>query len=506
MAIKIVENQLLAAKSWHGFTDKNHLVNALDLDPVSISDKLIQVGDVNLGEDFVSMIMKNGTHYIKPEKDILRWKLENAVEENYPLIGAYTDATMSTLVSGPTKFGANGTTFYMLFNNKPFSTTEVIVGNKPDAYQIWITEQPTPVGDNKFLYKVQLISNSEDFFIPASELAPGSRWSSEKGLVPDSMSYEGFDVSFYTHAMMETRLSAFRMQHTIPGRMLDVKPLGFFVQGTKGKKEMLWITNVEYALLKKARMATANYIMNSHSNVKADGTIMNVDKNGYTATSGAGFKKQWSSTNLHRWNLRPDLGFLTEIALDAVINKIPMGGRKMVIKAGEYGLKELSGMVMRAFGADAWKNSPWASDTSGRMLKVNGNELYVNMGQVMGVATINGIEFEFVVDPSKDHPGRNKMLHPLGGYASSYEYDIMGFGVNAKSNMQIVRREGQAPIFGEIPGMRSLFGQKATSFSNPKQIATPVDATSIHFFEPGIGAVVWDPTLVIRYYPDILGY
>jgi hypothetical protein len=80
----------------------------------------------------------------------------------------------------------------------------------------------------------------------------------------------------------------------------------------------------------------------------------------------------------------------------------------------------------------------------------------------------------------------------------------MGFG-NEKENMKILRREGESPIWGVLEGMRG-WNKSNTSFTNPKALATAVDASTIHYFEPGVGAVVYDPTLVVRYYPDILKY
>jgi hypothetical protein len=121
----------------------------------------------------------------------------------------------------------------------------------------------------------------------------------------------------------------------------------------------------------------------------------------------------------------------------------------------------------------------------------------------MGVATINGIQFAFVIDPGKDDLKRNKTMHPLGGPASSYEYDIMGFGSkDEKSNMQIVRRSGETPIWGAEEGIRGFYSE-AGSFFSPKRLSTAVDASTIHYFEPGIGAIVWDPTKIIRYYPEL---
>ena len=79
----------------------------------------------------------------------------------------------------------------------------------------------------------------------------------------------------------------------------------------------------------------------------------------------------------------------------------------------------------------------------------------------------------------------------------------MGFGSkDEKSNMQIVRREDENPIWAVEEGVRGFFKKKG-SFFDPKLISTAVDASTIHYFEPGIGAIVWDPTKIIRYYPEL---
>jgi len=504
---KLLENQLFEGKSWHGFTDKNHLLAAFDFDPAHYNEKLVQIANVNFGEDFVSMIMAHGIHRIPADKDVERWKLQNVFDENYELLGAFEDAAMTRVVGTTAgyKAGANGTHVFLLFTGKPFGYSEIIVGMKPDLYRLWITEEPRNIGGDKYLCKTQLVTNNADLSIPNSELAEGTRWSSDGGLSPDSLSYDGFDISFQSHAMMEARLSSFRIKHEIPGRMFKVKPMYGFIKDKKNKVHKYWISNVEYELLRKVKSTTANIVMNSHSNVKNDGTVTNVDKNGYAATSSAGWKQQWSSTNLHTWNLLPSLDTLTNIAMDAVVGKVQMGQRKMVIKAGEYGLMALSKMVQTQLGSAAFTTGrPWLNDATGRGYKMNGNDVYVNMGQVMGIAVINGIEFTFVVDPSKDDPKRNKLPHPLGGLASSYEYDIMGFGsTDEKSNMQIMRREGEDPIFGALEGMRGFFADKATSFNNPKMMSSAVDASTIHYFDPGIGGIVWDATKIVRYHTEL---
>jgi len=503
---KVRQNQLFEGKSWHDFTDKNHLIAAYDYDITQVFNRLEQVLDVNLGENFVSMVMEHGIHYIDRGKEFYDWYLENTHAENYELLGAYEDEAMASAIGTTAghRPGANRSEFYLLFQDKPFGVTEIIVGMKPDLYRLWIVDDPKNVGGDRWLYRVQLITHNETEFIPAEEILPGTFWSSDGGLVPESHSYTGFGPDFRSHGMLRNTLSQFRMKHKISGNMFDIKPMGFFVKGKNGKAEMLWISNVEYEFLKKARYATASIVMNGHSNVWADGSIGNIDKNGFTAKTGAGFKEQWLVSNKHVWNTAPNMDFLNEIALDTVVGKIKWDERKMIIKAGEYGLTALSNMVMEKYGANAWVSArPWMGDSTGRAYTWNNNEINIKAGQVMGVATINGIQFAFVIDPGKDDLKRNKTMHPLGGPASSYEYDIMGFGSkDEKANMQIVRRSGETPIWGAEEGIRGFYNE-AGSFFSPKRLSTSVDASTIHYFEPGVGAIVWDPTKIIRYYPEL---
>lgn len=503
---RLLENQLFEGKSWHGFTTKNHLVNAFDLNTTHIADKITQLYDVNLGEDFVSMIQKHGTYTIPAGKDEYQWKLDSVYDTFYEVVGAYEDYAGSIPAGTSAGFlaGANRTRFYMDFVGKPFSNTETIVGERPDTYTIRIAST-RDVGGDVTRYEVELVTSGPDEYIPIEEITIGTRWSSEAGAVTDTLADDGFDIGFRSKTMLNGFLSTFRMKHVIPGNMFNVKPMGFFIKGKDGKAQQMWITNVEYEFLRKARYATAAIIMNGKSNRWADGSYGNYDKNGFAVKMGSGFREQWASSNKYVYNKEPDLDFLTEIALDATVGKVNPSNRKMVIRAGEYGIMELGRMVQRKLGSDALKQLSYLGDTTGRAFKWTGNDLKVNLGQFRSVAVINNIEFYFMVDPLKDDPKRNKLEHPKGGLASSYEYDIMGFGSqDEKSNMQIVRREGESPIYGVEEGMRGFMSGKGSSFMNPKQLSSGVDGSTIHYQDFGVGAIVWDPTKVIQYHPEIL--
>ena len=506
MARKVRENQLYEGKSWHGFTPKEHLINVFQEDPYLISDKIEQILDINLGMDFVSFMSKFGTHTVPKER--YQWALQGAVDRNYALVAAWEDraGTVAIGTNNP-KIGANRTFFYMDYTEDAFAHTEVIVGHKPDLYKIYVEESGFKVG-NVFRYKVTIISNSSEDFIPVEELAANTRWSAEYGLVTDTLSDRGFDISFQSPAMIEAEMSMFRMQHVVPGNMVregKIVPLKFHFQGADGSVRSSWISNVEYEFLRKARKTRAALTMYGKSNRWSDGTYGNYDKNGYTIKAGSGFKEQWQSSNKHTFSLEPDLDFLTEIALDATVGKVKPENRKMVISSGEWGYMGLHKMIQRKLGSSAIKDLSYLQDSTGRAYKWMGNDISLNLGQFKSVAIINGIEFMFMIDPFKDDNVRNKIRHPLGGLASSYEYDIFGFGSrDEKSNMQVVKLEGEEPIYGIVRGMRSAWGDTGgSSMSNPKSIATPIDGSTLHY-QDYVGSIVWDPTKVIQYHPEIL--
>lgn len=506
MAKKLVENQLFEGKSWNGFTDKNHLINAYDLDPVAVFDKITQIQEVNLGQDFADMVENYSTEYISPEKDEYHWYLQTPRNQKYRLLDSWKDFAGTQALTNTDKPGVNASEFYMDFEGRVFSITETIVGNKPDLYKLLVTGEPWNVGGNVWRFKVQLASSKgpEDF-IPYEEVKPGTQWSPEAGLVTDTLSDTGMDISFQSNAMLRGELSRYRLKHTIPGNMMDVKPMGFFVVDKKGQKHKMWISNVEWEYMQKAKMAKAALLMNGQSNRWGDGTYGNVDKNGYEIKAGAGFKEQWAAANKHEFNLEPSLDFMTEFAMDAVVGKVDQNNRTMVVSAGEFGLSSLSKMVQRKLGSEAYKDLSFLQDSTGRAFKWMGNDIEVNLGQFKGVATINGIKFLFMLDKSKDNPNRNKIRHPYGGFASSYEFDITGFGSKSETeNMKIIRKEGDnnRPVYAVEEGIRGFINQRG-SFNSPKQVSHSVDGAILHYYEPGVGAKVLDPTKVIRYYPSL---
>ena len=500
---KILENQFDTDHSWHGITHKNHLSTIGMDDQFVVLDKITNLYDVNLPMDMVSFVEKFGTYTVKKRE--FHWHLQGNAPKNYPIKAAWEDRAGSIAIgTNNIAPGSGQSTFYIDFEEKYFSVTEVIVGHKVHESKLLVNAEPFYTG-NVWRFSVELVTGSSDDSIALSELTPGKRFSSEYGLVPTTMSYRGADVGFQSPAMLKAETSMFRLQHTVPGDMVragKVVPFKFYFRDETGKTHMSWISNVEWEILKKIKLVRSHLIKYGKSNRMADGGYGNKDANGFNIEAGAGWHEQIVPSNLHTWGTAPNIDELIEIALDATVGKTK--NRIFTITAGEYGLVELSRAIERKLGSVDYKNAAWLQDHMGRAYSWSGNNIAVNLGEFNKVVTVRGITFIMMLDPFKDDTTRNKDYHPKGGLVSSYEYDIMGFGMlDETANMQTVRVEGEDPVWGVVGGMRSPWADKAsTSMNDPKALATPIDGATIHYMET-VGGIVWDPTKVVRYYPEL---
>ena len=141
-------------KTWTGLTTENHLGAMFAEEPQFISKVIEQIYKVNLGgDDIVSFLDQFPVEYV--EEDVpFKWMLQGADETNYALVGAYADYDESAL---PAKPGLGISSFVMVFPEKQFFATDVIVGEKPDLYKLRVIEDPQRLGTN-WAYKVELVT------------------------------------------------------------------------------------------------------------------------------------------------------------------------------------------------------------------------------------------------------------------------------------------------------------------------------------------------------------
>jgi len=485
--------QITTPQDWAGLTTENHLGYLYNQQPQLVSDIIEMLYKVNLGgEDIVSFLNKFPKMYVDDDVPY-RWMLQGSDEKNIPILD-YWD---STGASKPSKPGIGRSIFYMEFPEKWFDATDVIVGHKPDIYRLRVTGDPTPNGAS-WTYPVQLVTGDDLLFVPAAELT-ATRWSKDYSLVEQTLSKRGGGVSHSSPFMMENVLSSIRKQYLVPGNMIRKgknKPLAFKWVDPETKKLMTsWLGQLDWAFKTQFRREIGRLLIYGNSNRMPDGTYGNIGESGYEIRSGWGLFEQFAPSNIFYFN-KFDIDWLCNLALGLSVGKLPEDERRFVLSTGEYGAFDFH----MAASNDTAKYTP--NFTSDRII-MKGDGRMGYRGQFMEYQWINGIKFEIFIDPMKDDPVRNKVLHPSGGLALSHSFDILDFGSsNGEPNIQRVGLEGDEEIYRYIDGMRSPY-TPYNNLTNPAATTTGVDGYEVLKMFIG-GLRVKNPMKCARLIPNIL--
>lgn len=492
---KISKLQIVDQKHWGGLTREAHLGWLGMNDPQYVSKVIDKIYEVNYGTDnIVSFIEQFPVHYLNDE-GVYRWMLQGAEERNIPLVGATTTAGAGFIAGD--RPGLARSQFFMVFPERYFSATSVIVGEHPDDYQLRVTEDPVEVATG-WRYRVELINGDDSMFVPLEDLQPGQRWSEEFGLVEHELSKRGNEVKHSGPMMMENVTSVIRKNYEVPGNMItkgENHPFAFAFVDQDGKTHTRWLNKLEWDFMRQFRWDKARLLMHGKSNKLADGQYGNRGESGNVIRSGFGLYEQMDGGNLMYFN-KFSLNKLTDFAMDISVAKLREDSRKFVLSTGEYGAYEFHKAASEKASGFTWLDS-------GHNFKTSGGKMELNEGQIMKYVAINGIEFNIVIDPMKDNSVRNKILHPQGGLASSRTYDIWDFGTtNGEPNIQRVAVKDNEEFFRYIPGMRDPFTAGGKG-SNPSMAATSVDGYSVYKQYIG-GILLRNPLKTGRIIPNVL--
>ena len=470
---KVSKLQIVDPKYWSGLTREAHLGWLGMMEPQYISKVINRIYEVNHGADnIVSFMDQFPVHYLD-EEGAYRWMLHGSDERNIPLIMASTDGTAA--VTAGDRPGVARSQFYMFFPERYFEATSVIVGENPDDYQLRVVEDPIHMGQG-WRYRVELVTGDAEAFVPVDDLAAGTRWSEEFGLVEHELSKRGSGVHHAAPLMMENVTSVIRKNYDVPGNMITKgknHPLAFAFIDQDGKTQTRWIDKLTWDFMKQFRWDKARLLLHGKSNKLADGQYGNKGESGNTIRAGFGLYEQMEGGNTMYYN-NFSLDSLTDFAMQLSVGKLKEDSRKFVLSTGEYGLYEFH-------KAASDKLSGFSYFQSDHHIKSGGaGRMTLDEGQIARYISVNGMEFNVILDPMKDDPIRNKVYHPEGGLLSSRSYDIWDFGTsNGEPNIQRVAVKDNEEFFRYIPGMRDPFSpyNKPTS---PQMAASSVDGYSVY--------------------------
>lgn len=380
---------------------------------------------------------------------------------------------------------------------------EVIFGNLNQVYPMRVLGDARFEGTNA-VYKVELMGGNT-LGIPAERLLTGERFSVEYAPVEKEMSRKVGDVRFSTPVSMRNEWTTIRIQHKVAGNKLDKKlaigiPMVRNVDGRQVKDTSnMWMHYVDWAVETQFSDAKNSAMAFGTSNRNANGEYMNFGKSGYAVKTGAGIFEQTEVANTYYYNTF-SLKLLEDALYELSAAKLEMGERTFVIKTGERGATLFHKAVLDT--VSGWTTFTYNGDNLGVVNKVQ-SKLHSNAlsagFQFVEFKAPNGVTVKLDIDPLYDDPVRNKVLHPMGGVAMSYRFDIWYIGNAEQPNIFKCKIKGDEELRGYQWGLRNPFtGQK-----NNMNMSYDEDSAVIHKMAT-LGVCVLDPTRTMSLIPAIL--
>lgn len=501
MAGKLGKFQMVGFQHWKGLTKENHLGSIFQLAPQKATNLMVQLLAYYRGKTLDTFLNQFPTREFEDDNEYY-WDVIGSSRRNIPLVEARDEnGTVVTDASG--MIGVGTAPFYLVFPEDWFADGEYIVGNLNEIYQFRILGDPRMEGTNA-VYKVEL-AGGNTVGVPAERLLAGERFSVEAAFVEKELSRKVGDVRFTSPVSMRNEWSVVRIQHKVPGSMLNKKlAVGIpIVKETEGRYTKsvatMWMHNVDWEVEQQFSEYKNNALAFGRSNRNANGEYMNFGKSGNVIKTGAGLFEQMEVANTMYYNTF-SLKLLEDALYELSASKLDFGDRYFLIKTGERGAIQFHKEVLKA--VSGWTQFVLDNSSIGviqnTQSKLHQNSLSAGF-QFVEYKAPNGVRVKIDVDPFYDDPVRNKILHPNGGVAFSYRYDIMYIGTMDQPNTFKCKIKGDNEYRGYQWGLRNPFtGQKGNPYMSFDE-----DSAVIHRMAT-LGICVLDPTRTMSLIPAIL--
>lgn len=497
MAGKLGKFQMVGFQHWKGLTKENHLGSIFQTAPQKATNLMVQLLAYHRGKTLDTFLNQFPVREFEDDSEYY-WDVIGSSRRNIPLVEARDEnGTPVTADSG--MVGVGTAPFYLVFPEDWFADGEYIVGNLNELYQFRILGDPRMEGTNA-VYKVEL-AGGNTVGCPAERLLAGERFSIEAAFVEKELSRKVGDVRFSSPVSMRNEWSTIRIQHKVPGSMLN-KKLAVGIPGIDktGKRVVknMWMHVVDYEVEAQFSEYKNNALAFGRSNRNANGEYMNFGKSGNAIKTGAGLFEQMEVANTMYYNTF-SLKLLEDALYEISAAKLDFGDRYFLIKTGERGAIQFHKAVLNA--VSGW--TQFVTDGNAAIIKKTGSNLHSNAlaagFQFVEYLAPNNVRVKVDVDPYYDDPVRNKVLHPNGGVAMSYRYDIMYIGTMDQPNIFKCKIKGDDEYRGYQWGLRNPFtGQK----NNP-YMSFDEDSAVIHRMAT-FGTCVLDPTRTMSLIPAVL--
>ena len=501
-------SQMVGVTAWRGTVTKdNHLYNIFRMNPQMASDIMtVLISSMHLPT--LDTYLTNEVPVKEFEDDTrIFWDVITSSKRNIPLVEARRCDGTKVEASDTDNVGVGFEPFYLVFPTDWFALGEVIWGNLNEVYPIIVKEMGKAEGTNT-VYLCECFGADSAAGIPVERLLAGERFSYGYAPIEKDFSRKVGDVRFSAPVSMSQEWSRIRLQHNLGGRELGKRlacriPIQKEVNGKLQQTTVdRWIYNVTWKIEETWSEYKSNVLERGVSTQMENGEFSNFGLSGLPNEQGAGFKQLLAMGNVSYYNK-----FSISLIEDALYNlsegKLDFKNRKFVMRTGERGALQFS----RAAKAEmsGWiplysVNAPSYITKGPETNFTKGNAATIADLQVTRWLSANGLEVTIMIDSSKDDKTTNKLMHPAGGTAESYVYEIFYAADEQEPNVQKCVVKGQPELRGYQWGP---FSNPFTGETNNNYASYDEDSAVVHY-KATLGILMKDPLRCVSIYPAIL--
>ena len=489
-------------KAWSGLTLKNHIGAIFGSQPQLVSP-LTTVLLQNSGMKNLDTTLSLFPEKVLASADDFVWKVVGSDERNIPLVEARFQGSVVT--DSTVGVGVARTKFQLVFGEKWFTKMHVIAGPRPDVYQIRILDDPFEEG-SLYVYECEVWGGQESLAgIPGDELLGGNRFSIESAYSEDELSIQGAGIQFTSPYLMRNSVSTLRMEHKVSGAMIDCKVEPVYFAGIEtrdpntGKvhKSTTWMQEVYWQFEKALSRIKSRTIMFGKTNRDENGRFLNKGNANIEIKAGSGIREQMEVSNTITYNIFA-MRMLEDALSELSEGKLDWTERKFMLRTGERGAAQFNRAATAA--ASGWKSM--FDNTNQNAVNKTSSKFHENAFkggfQFTEWLAPNNIHIMLEVDPMYDDKVRNKILHPDGGVAESYRYDILYIGSMEEPNIQKIKVRGDDEMRGYMAGIRDPFSGRRGGIMQRMEDSATMTAMC------GTGAMVKDPSRTLTFKPALL--
>jgi len=499
---KLGKFQMQGFSHWKGLTLENHLGAIFQTSPQKASNLMVKLLAHYRGKTLETFLSKFPTKEFENDTEYY-WDIIGSTQRNIPLIEARDEDGIVITAASP-NVGAGTAPFYLVFGEDWFADGEFIVGNLNELYQFRILGNARMEGSNA-VYKVELAGGNSTG-CPSERLLAGERFSVEAAYVEKELSRKVGDVRFASPVSMRNEWSVVRIQHKVPGSMLNKKLAVGIPQVAETTDNKIvtktsdkWMHNVEWEVEQQFQDYKNKALAFGRSNRNGNNEYTNVGKSGGVIKTGAGIFEQSEVANTMFYN-KFTLKLLEDALYELSAAKLDFGDRYFIINTGDRGAIQFHKEVLTT--VSGW--TQFVLDNSSlKVVEKTQSNLHSNAlsagYQFVEYKAPNGVRIKINVDPLYDDPVRNKIIHPDGGVAMSYRYDIWYIGTMDQPNIFKCKIKDENELRSYQWGLRNPFtGQMGNPYMSFDE-----DSATIHRMAT-LGACVLDPTRTMSIIPSIL--